>query len=415
MSGATFSPPMAAEATGGISPRPAGYENRLVAILAVAGGVAALDAQAIFYLSAFIVPALHLTGGQMGLIGSAVLVGWALSGVAMARLSDRIGRRVPFLVGAFLSFALLSGVSGLASSFAAMFLARFAMGMAEGPVIPIKQALVMAESTPSRRGLNMGIVQNFGAQLIGTLLAPLMLVAVAERVGWRWCFLIAGVPGALIALAIGKWVAEPPRGIVQASDRPALTEALTRNTLLCVSIGTCSVGWYFLILTFAPLFLTGALGFTPLVMAKVMGAMGAAGAIAAIAVPGLSDRIGRKPAVILFSLIGIVAPLGLIMLPREPLVIGGAMLVGCLMSGTFPLFMATIPQESVPVGVRATATAMVVASAQVAGGLLGPSVGGQLADTYGLKAPMILAAAMAGFAAITAMFLHETSKREHSA
>lgn len=393
-------------------PRPRGYENRLVGILALSAGIAALDAQAVFYLMPFVARDIHLTNGQIGLIGSAVLVGWAISGCVLAGISDRVGKRKPFLVGAFLCFALLSGLSALAAGFLTLLAARFLMGLAEGPVIPIEQAVVMAESSPARRGLNMGIVQNFGAQVIGTFLAPIVLVALAQTYGWRSGFVLAGVPGLIAAGLIWWFVAEPPA----PARRPKTAgggvwkDAINRNTLLCALIGICGVAWYFLILTFMPLYLTDARHLNDGTMGVIMGVMGVAGAVAAVVVPGISDRIGRKAAIGLFSVIGVLAPLGVILLPPSPLLLGGAMFVGCLASGTFPLFMGTVPQESVAIGQGATATALVIATAQIAGGVAGPSVGGFLADRFGLQAPLFLAAALVVLGGMVAMLLRETGK-----
>ena len=77
------------------------YEFTLVLILMLAGGVAAVDAQTVFYIMPFIAQDLHLDNTQIGLIGSAVLVGWSLAALGVALLSDRMGRRKPFIVGAF--------------------------------------------------------------------------------------------------------------------------------------------------------------------------------------------------------------------------------------------------------------------------------------------------------------------------
>ena len=41
------------------------------------------------------------------------------------------------------------------------------------------------ESSPSRRGVNAGIMQNFFAALLGQSLAPWVLPVIAEQYGWR--------------------------------------------------------------------------------------------------------------------------------------------------------------------------------------------------------------------------------------
>ena len=394
------------------------YEFTLVLILMLAGGVAAVDAQTVFYIMPFIAQDLHLDNTQIGLIGSAVLVGWSLAALGVALLSDRMGRRKPFLVGAFVVFALFSGLSAAASSFFALFAARLVMGLAEGPVIPIQHVMVMAESAPQRRGLNMGIVQNFGAQLIGTLAAPILVVWLAQRTGWRSAFLLAGIPALLIALAIWKFVREPP-GAAHAEPRSTTGNVFSRlpaiwavrNIRISIAIGTCCVAWYFMMLTFLPLWLTKGLGLDPGVMSTVIAMMGAAGAAGAFLVAGLSDRIGRRNAMRLFCSIGFVAPIGVLWVGPHPLLLGAIVFLGSLMIGTFSLFMGTIPQESVDAADGATATALVLCIAQLAGGIVGPSLGGVLADRLGLQAPLLLAAGLALCGTMLSFSLRESGLR----
>jgi ACS family hexuronate transporter-like MFS transporter len=377
------------------------YEVLLVVLLTLAGGIAAVDAQAVFYVMPFIVNDLHLSNTQVGLIGSAVLLGWSLAAFGLALMSDHLGRRKPFLVGAFVCFALFSGLSAVVTSFVGLLVARLAMGIAEGPVIPIQHTLLMAESPPQRRGLNMGLVQNFGAQLIGSLAAPVLLVWLASKAGWRSAFLVAGLPALILALLMWRWIREPlPASVVDARQVGSTRSRLAavwreRNIKVCVLLGTCCVAWYFMLLTFVPLWLTTELHLSAGTMSGIVAMMGAAGATGAIVVAGLSDRIGRRAAIRLFSSVGLVAPLGILFSGPRPILLGLSMFIGCLMVGTFSLFMGTVPQESVPPEHRATATAMVLCIAQLAGGIAGPAIGGVLADRFGLQAPLILAVVLA--------------------
>ncbi len=388
-----------------------GYENRLVAILALAGGVAALDAQAVFYLMPFIAVDLHLDNTRIGIISSAVLISWSLAALLVARLSDRVGRRKPFLIGSFLLFALLSTMSAYAGTFAVMFAARLLIGVAEGPVIPMQQAIMLAESSPHRRGLNMGIVQNFGAQLIGSMLAPLFLVWLATHYDWHSAFLVAGGPGLLVAALIAWLVREPIASVrPQAHEGPSWALLLAdRNIRLCILIGTASVAWFFLLLSFLPLWSIQKLGLTPAEMSVVMGAIGAAGASSAILVPGLSDRIGRRRAIAGFALVGAIAPIGALLVGPHPVLLCIAMLLGCQMLGTFPLFMGAVPLESVPARHAASASALVIAISQIAGGVCGPLIGGVMADRFGLATPLYASIALALLAAVLATRLNETA------
>ncbi len=389
------------------------YERRLVALLTLGNGIAALDAQAVFYLMPFIVSELHINNGQVGLIGTAVLVGWSISALIVGLTSDRVGRRKPFLIGAYLCFAAFSGLSAVTQSFALLLFARLLMGLAEGPIIPIQQAMVMAESAPQRRGLNMGLVQNLGSQIIGTLAAPIFLVWLAGQAGWRSSFLISAIPALLVAGLVWKTLREPPAAALEPQEKVDATRAIkavftNRNVRMCIAIATCCVAWYFLLLTFLPLSLLKGLNLTPAMMSFVMSLIGVSGALSSFVVPGLSDRLGRRTVIILFCLVGVLAPLGVVLLGTNPMFIGFAVLVGALMIGNLSLLMGTVPQESVSPAHRATATALVLCVSQLLGGMVGPALGGRLADQFGLMAPMILAAGLAALAGLIAIGLRET-------
>lgn len=384
----------------------------MVAVLALAGGVAALDAQAIYYLMPFIVAELALSNQNVGLIGSAVLLGWAISGVIIGQLSDRMGRRKPFLIGAFICFAVLSAFSGFALGFATLFAARFCMGLAEGPVIPVKQAIVIGASSPSRVGLNMGIAQNFGAQLLGSLVAPLLLVAIASEYGWRPTFLLAGLPGLLVAFLIHRYIREP-KVTVPAKDKttPEGAIAMLRSVVkehdvrVCIVGTSCGVACFFLLLTFLPIWLTREMQLSDQVMSWIMAIIGLAGVVSSMVVPGLSDRLGRRPVMVAFTLCGALGPLGLLLLQPHLVLMCMALFGGCFILGTFPLWMATVPMQSVSASHRSTATALVLCAGQILGGLAGPTIGGLLADHFTLDAPLLLAGFLAIVGALAALLL----------
>jgi MFS family permease len=98
------------------------------------------------FLAPFIVPELHLTNTQLGALAAGLGLTWALSAYAVGALSDYLGNRNVVLVVAILMFSACSVISGLAGSFLALLGARMIMGIAEGPVLPIAQSIMVAES-----------------------------------------------------------------------------------------------------------------------------------------------------------------------------------------------------------------------------------------------------------------------------
>ena len=121
------------------------YENGLLLILAVSFGFAFFDRNAINYLAPYLVRDLGLNNTQIGMLGSALALSWALSGLAVGRWSDAVGVRKPFLVVILLVFSACSILSGLATSFPMLLAARLIMGIAEGPLMPICLAIMTVE------------------------------------------------------------------------------------------------------------------------------------------------------------------------------------------------------------------------------------------------------------------------------
>jgi len=92
-------------------------------------------------------------------------------------------------------------------------------------------------------------------------------------------------------------------------------------------------------------------------------------------------------------------------------ILGLLFFVGWMFNGIFPMFMATVPHESVAPQQAATAMGIVMGLGEVLGGVLAPSFAGALSDAYGLQAVCWLLAALAVIGGTAALFLRETAPR----
>jgi cyanate permease len=81
------------------------------------------------------------------------------------------------------------------------------------------------------------------------------------------------------------------------------------------------------------------------------------------------------------------------------------------LNGLFPMFMATIPSESVDPRLTATLTGVVMGTGEVLGGVLSPFFAGALADSYGLSAALWLMLVLTVLAGFCAMGLIESAPR----
>jgi len=396
------------------------YENRLLALLFFTFGLVFFDRLAITFLFPSIATELGLTNRHLGILSSVLALTWAVFGFVIPAACEARGKRKSILVAAVLVFSVLSAGSGLAGGFMALVLTRATMGVAEGPVLPLSQALMASASGGGRRGLNMGLLQGSAAGLFGSVLAPPIVVAIAQALGWRAAFYVSCIPGLLLAALIWRYVQDTPVAqIAKVKHTPAVREIRNavrhvlgyRNISICLVIGCVYIAWFILIVSFAPTFLVQDKHFSQATMSWIMSAIGVAHVFWGFAVPWISDRIGRKPAMVAFSAVSILAPLCLIYV-ESPLWLGVLLLVSYTGLGCFTIFMSTIPAETVSAAYMSTAIGMIMGVGEVAGGFVAPTVAGYAADLYGLHMAFWIAAAGAAIACVMSLFLTETAPRQ---
>jgi len=162
---------------------------------------------------------------------------------------------------------------------------------------------------------------------------------------------------------------------------------------------------------FMPLYLTQVRGLSPESMGWLMGTLGISATIGSFAVTGLSDRIGRRPVMIAMPLVGIILPLGALYLQGSLWFLAAIFFLGWGLVGVFPLFMATVPSESVDPRKVATALGLCMGTGEILGGVLSPSLAGLAADAWGLGAPLWIMLGLCLSAGLLALGLEETAPR----
>jgi predicted MFS family arabinose efflux permease len=182
-----------------------------------------------------------------------------------------------------------------------------------------------------------------------------------------------------------------------------------RNMWLCMLMSIVMVAWMVLGWAFLPVFYTNVRQLSPDAMKWMMSVLGLSAAFFSFIVPKLSDRYGRRPVVLIFNLIGVLVPIAALQFTGSLYVLAALIFIGWSASGTFPLFMATIPSETIPARYVATSLGMVVGLGEILGGVLGPYLAGWAADRHGLSAPLVIQAGCAIVGTLFAIFLRETA------
>jgi len=398
----------------GTEPRSTAYQVALTGLLSLNFGLVLFDRNALNFLMPFVKPELGLSNTQVGVLSGALSLTWAAAALAVSALVDRYASRKQLLILCTLAFSVCSFASGLATSFALLLATRLLMGLAEGGIMPVSQELIASEVSPRHRGLAMGVTQGFGSSLMGSFVAPVALVTFATALGWREAFYLAGVPGLLLALLLALFVKPVARPVASPSSErhSSWFDVLKEpNVFRCVVLGVLLVSYLVVCWAFMPLYLTQVRAFDPTTMSWLMGALGISATLASTLIPALSDRVGRRRLMILSALVGTILPLSALFFEGPTWVLGALFFVGWSVTGAFPLFMATVPSESVAPNRIALALGLCMGISEVLGGVLSPILAGFAADRFGLSAPLWLLLALTSMATLVALGLRETAPR----
>jgi predicted MFS family arabinose efflux permease len=160
-----------------------------------------------------------------------------------------------------------------------------------------------------------------------------------------------------------------------------------------------------------PLYLTRVRHMDTDTESALMSVLGISAAIGAFATSALSDFIGRKPLMILCPFIAVILPLGALYYQGSNDGLTAIFFIGWAVNGIFPMFMATVPSESVDETHIATALGVCMGAGELLGGVLAPSIAGKVAEHVGLQAPLWMMFGLTIVGGLLAFGLRETAPR----
>ena len=148
---------------------------------------------------------------QMGVLtGIPFALFYSFMGIPIAAWADRSNRR-NVLALAVAAWSAMTAVFGMAVSYTLLFAARVGTAVGEAGGSPPSHSLISDYFPKSRRGTAFSIYA-LGVP-IGTSLGAAVGGWGNQHLGWRMTFVLAGVPGIMIALIVWLTVKEPPRGL----------------------------------------------------------------------------------------------------------------------------------------------------------------------------------------------------------
>jgi len=197
---------------------------------------------------------LQVSDAAMGLLtGLGFAVFYSIMGVPIARLADRWSR-VNVLAIAIALWTLATAACGAAHSYLSLFILRITTGIGEAGGSPPSHSLISDYFPQSRRATALAIYAM--AVPIGTAIGNVASGWSNVFFGWRWTFVIVGLPGVLVAVLVWLTVKEPPRGYADGAlakvkpEPPPFLDVfrflLSRRSFIHMSLAAAlhSVMWY---------------------------------------------------------------------------------------------------------------------------------------------------------------------------
>ena len=197
------------------------YPWFLVGLLWFCGFFNYADRQAIFGVSPLIEKEFQLSQFQVGLLGSAFMIVYALMGPLAGFVVDRFSRRV--LIASGLAFwSVICALTGTARSFGQLLFYRGFEGLGESFYFPASMTILADYHSTRTRSRAMSIHQT--SVYLGTAGGAVLAGFLGERFGWRSPFLVLGLIGTAYAGWLYWQVVEPARG--KSEPKPELVEEI---------------------------------------------------------------------------------------------------------------------------------------------------------------------------------------------
>lgn len=343
-----------------------------------------------------------LSDTMSGALGTAFILVYAIAGIPLGRLADRI-RRGRILGAGVAAWSFFTALAAWVTSFPGLVISRLGVGIGEASCAPAANSLIGDLYPSHRRARALGLFM-LGLP-IGSLACFALGGWLAQQYGWRMPFLLAMVPGLIVAILAWR-LPEPARG--QQETRAARMEG-GNPFLKILSIQTF---WWIIISGAAINFAAYALNtFLPALLVRVHGLnLAQAGGISSL-VLGATGLIGLTLGGVLADKLHQAFPRGRLLFGAAALLIAApllwlglsqpkgavTLLTVLLCSGWllyFLYFVTVYPaiQDVVDARLRATAMAVYFFFQYVLGGAVGSLVVGALSDHYA-RAAMLAAGA----------------------
>jgi predicted MFS family arabinose efflux permease len=192
-------------------------ETRILLILTSLNLLDYLDRYLVASLGSPIQAELSLSGKAFGFLNTAFLLVYFVTSPAFGYLGDRYGRHRLMAGGAVL-WSLATSLTFWVTTYPTLVLTRGLVGVGEASFGTLAPAYLGDMLPLERRSRALGLF--YLAIPLGAALAYLAGGYIGKNFGWRPAFLLAGIPGLLLALAVRRLPAPPTLPRAAAENGP---------------------------------------------------------------------------------------------------------------------------------------------------------------------------------------------------
>lgn len=337
---------------------------------------------------------LGVSDTQMGLLtGLAFALFYTVMGIPIARIADRANRR-NLVALALTVWSGFTALQGLAQNYWQLLVFRIGVGVGEAGCSPPSHSILSDYYPPKERATALGIY-SLGIP-VGILFGFLVGGWMEQFFGWRWAFVVVGLPGLVLALVVRFSIAEPPRGHSEQrsgeqAEQPSVMEVFrylaARRSFIHMAIGggiAAFVGYG--LITFAAAFFTRTHGLSSGELGTWLGLIfGIPGGIGVALGGRLADKFGEKDERwylwVVAAAFAIMVPFAIMVFVVDTAPLALMFLAIPVMLGNF--YQATTfaqTQTLVGLRMRAVASALLLFTLNIIGLALGPSAVGIISD-----------------------------------
>lgn len=333
-----------------------------------------------------------LSDFQIGMLGTAFTIVYAVAGIPLGRMADT-GSRKKIMGWGLLLWSGLTAVNGAVQGFWGFLLARMGVGIGEASYGPAANSLIGDMFPANRRARAMGIFM-MGLP-VGLLLAFFTTGWIVQAFdSWRAPFFVAAVPGVLLALLMFK-LREPQRGaaeVVAVNNTPIVkpirTILATQTMWWLVLAGLCYNFATYANTSFMVPMLQRYFGLELTQASMSVGVIVGVTGLFALPLGGwIADRLHERVrnGRLLFGgvsllLTSLCTGIALVAGQIDVLWFVGLFALGWVFAYNFYTCVYTAVQDVVEPRLRATAMALFFAGLYLLGGGLGPLIVGGLSD-----------------------------------